>query len=187
MTPRRIWLLVLAIGLTAVGCGVPAEDRATFEPDDDVPFGLLGTAPPSSAPAEAPTVPVCLVRGDQLEVVDHPLVPPATPLGRLRSAAAPLPGERAQGLSTSLSDDAVTDVTVTGSTATVSLGRQLPELAADVQLLAVAQAVCTLTTEPPTTAVRFTVDGAPVEVPRGNGSTTSDPVIRADYPSLIPS
>jgi spore germination protein GerM len=61
----------------------------------------------------------------------------------------------------------------------------ITELGGDEQLLAVAQLVCTLTARPGVGPVSFTLEGAPVDVPTGDGSLTSGPVSRDDYADLL--
>ena len=64
----------------------------------------------------------------------------------------------------------------------------LPEvsaLPADEQLLAVAQIVCTLTGRPGVGQVSFTLQGARLAVPKGDGSLVSSPVARDDYAGLM--
>lgn len=53
-------------------------------------------------------------------------------------------------------------------------------------IFAFAQLVCTLTSRSDIRSVTFTRAGLPVEVPRGDGSLTSGPLVFADYASLRP-
>ncbi len=53
------------------------------------------------------------------------------------------------------------------------------------QLKALAQLVCTFTEQRGVGQVQFSVSGSSAEVPRGDGSSTSDPVSRLDYTDLI--
>jgi spore germination protein GerM len=69
--------------------------------------------------------------------------------------------------------------------ATVSVTPGFPGLSGGNQLLAVAQVVWTLTELPTVTAVRFSVDGTPVEIPTDDG-LTDRPVDRDDYRSVKP-
>ncbi len=48
------------------------------------------------------------------------------------------------------------------------------------------QLVCTFTARAGIGQVAFTLSGAPVDVPRGDGSLTADPVSRDDYAELLP-
>ena len=69
--------------------------------------------------------------------------------------------------------------------AQVDLAAEFAELGSDRQLLAIAQLVLTLTSRPGVGQVAFTLDTAPIDVPRADGTITSDPVTRADYASML--
>lgn len=81
----------------------------------------------------------------------------------------------------------VASVSVSRGIASVDLRSSVEDLSGRNQLLAFAQLVCTLTAQPGIGSVAFTVDGQPIEVPRGDGSLTSGSVSRDAYASLITS
>jgi hypothetical protein len=181
---------VVALGLSLVGCGVSAEQDASLAGAEDVPFGLLDPAVESESPLEGATgtaVPVFLVRGEGPELVG---VARLAPSGALSSrldvlAEGPTPSEAASGLRSALAGpEAVTSVDLSGGVARVDLSRDFTELSGSDQLLAIAQMVFTLTERADVSRVGFTLDGEPVQVPRGDGSLTSDPVARGDYADL---
>lgn len=58
------------------------------------------------------------------------------------------------------------------------------EIRAAEQPIAIAQVVFTLTRRPEVERVAFTLEGDPLEVPRGDGSLTSDPLTQGDFPEL---
>lgn len=182
--------VLAAVALAAAGCGVTAEDGATLADAEDVPFGLLDPAPAVESPLEGATgtaVPVFLVRPDGPQLVG---VARLAPSGALSSrldvlAEGPTAAEEASGLRSALpGPEAVTSVELSGGVAGVDLSRDFTELSGSDQLLAIAQMVFTLTERTDVARVGFTLDGEPVQVPRGDGSLTSDPVARADYADL---
>jgi hypothetical protein len=190
MTARRVALTVFA--LATVGCGVHPSDKASFQADESVPFGLLdattttaGTTPPAP---DAITVRVCLI--DNTGTV-QPL-PRTMPAGfeiidlAKATAQGPSAVERQTGWTTGLpGPELVASVTVSGGVAAVDLTEPFTSMPTDDQLKAVTQLVCTLTGQPGIGQVQFTVDRVPVAVPRGDGSASSDPVSRNDYDHLI--
>jgi spore germination protein GerM len=188
--PIRTLCAALAVVVGAAACGVTADSSARVDADDNVPGGLLETTttiePPGSASASR--VSVCLVASDgTLVQTTRPASAPATPATALTSVARPLePAEVRAGLSTALSADARPTTSVAGGLAMVTLPAGFPEASASDQLAAVAQIVCTLTAQPGVGQVGFEIDGSVIEVPRGDGSTTSDPVSRQDYPATMP-
>jgi spore germination protein GerM len=179
---------VLLVVLVAA-CGVPAEDGARLEDDDDVPFGLLETpsttVPPLTATASA-RVRLCFLRDGALTTVQRS-VQPEVALEAVAQllAVGPRPEEAAQGVTTAVAEDVLRpQVDAARGVATVDLRSGFTALGAEQQLLAVAQIVCTLTGRPGVGQVTFSLDGDPVDVPRGDGSTRSNPVARDDYRQL---
>lgn len=53
------------------------------------------------------------------------------------------------------------------------------------EILAYGQIVCTLTGRFDVSAVSFTRDGKPLEVPRADGTLTSEPLRGSDYAGLL--
>lgn len=187
----RRWGAALVVAAVA-GCGVPTEGTATRFDRDAVPFDLV--AAPSSTTTTTTTprqptvdVPLFFVLNGQLAGVRHPLPPPLTLLSVLGAlAAGPTAEELATGLRSVLPPvGAVQDVRLAGGVATVALGPAFTTLAGPDQVLAVAQVVATLTGQPGVGRVAFTLDGAPVAVPRQDGSLASDSVSRDDYAALL--
>jgi hypothetical protein len=188
-------LLAGVAALTTLGalgaCGVPTEDSARLEDDADVPFGLLDEATTTTPPATGvnPTgasLQICLLRDDELARVGRaaPATPALSDVVELL-AAGPTPEELDGDITTALADDAVDpDVESAHGIAEVDLTGAFAADAGARQALAVAQIVCTLTSQPGIGQVTFTLDGDPVDVPRGDGSTTSDPVSLDDYRQL---
>jgi len=185
-------LLAGVAALTALAaCGVPTEDTAQIEDDAEVPFGLLDEATTTTPPATGLTptgtsLQICLLRDDGLARVRRagPATPTLSDVVELL-AAGPTPEELAHDITTAIADDAVvTDVDAAHGIAEVDLTRAFAADAGARQALAVAQIVCTLTSQPGIGQVTFTLDGDPVDVPRGDGSTTSDPVSLDDYRQL---
>ncbi len=77
------------------------------------------------------------------------------------------------------------DARLLGGIARVDLGPAVSALPGGEQLLAVAQIVCTLTGRPGVGQVSFTLEGASLAVPKGDGSLVTSPVARDDYASLV--
>ena len=189
MNARRpaAWLAAGLLWLLA-GCGVPADPVPRSIPDEEVPFGLVGTTTSSTTrPASAIRAVVFLVEGDRLVPVRRQVPAPATPDAVLATVAAgPTPPEAAAGLRTAL----VTGVRlsqVADGTATVRLDRDF--VAADLreQILALAQLVYTVTELPGIRGVQFTFDGQPAEIPTAQGRLKAGAVSRADFAVIVPS
>lgn len=175
---------LLAVALTA--CGISSESTAHRVEPDEVPFDLLDPAPTTAAPAGGPSVPVYLVRDDRLVERERTL-----PRGRGTDdviallAAGPTPEEADAGLSSSLPEDQVAGASTSRGLVQVDLRATFAELRARDQALAIAQLVFTLTARPGIGRVGFTLDGAGIEVPRGDGALTTDPLSRDDFPGLV--
>jgi hypothetical protein len=194
---RRRLLATCAVSaglVLAAACGIDGDDQPRFEPEAAVPFDLLGTTPPGTtqvAPGAAGvSTRICLVGADDLvHTVDRSLQPGYQLLDLVDSLrAGPSDGERTFGLTTALADPGtVTAIDVEGGVATVDLDASLAARPTIDQLTVVTQLVCTLTEQPGIGQVRFRVGGLPIAVPRGDGSSTSDPVSRQDYATLIAS
>lgn len=195
MTIRKlleVLALVAVMAIGAVACGVPSDDQARFEPEGAVPFDLLGTMPPgtdlASPAGGAIPVQVCLVGADGRV---HPVSRTAPPGGELVDLIAilitgPTDTERSFGLTTAIVEPGTVDaVAVDAGVGTVDLDEDVTSIPTADQLIAVTQIVCTLTDQPGVGQVRFRVAGRPIAVPRGDGSSTTDAVSRADYEQLI--
>jgi hypothetical protein len=177
--------VIVVMVITLGGCGVGAEGHAVTVDPSKVPFALLD---PNAAPFLSPSAPspdataLCFVDGSELVVVRRSLgstPDPADVLAALSVAPA--------GLRTTIGQPPVIrQVGVRGGVATVDLGGEVSTLSPGDQLLAFGQIVCTLTTRPGIGQVSFTLDGAPLNVPRGDGSLGSGPVSRDDYGALLP-
>ncbi len=96
--------------------------------------------------------------------------------------------ETAAGLRSALPDkDTFGRVSLASGTARVDLGRPFTSLSSSDQIVALGQLVYTLTARPGVGLVRFTLLGAPTEVPRADGSLTAARVSRDDYLAIAPS
>ncbi len=181
------WTLTLASVFGA--CAVEEQQRARTRNDADVPFGLLDeAAPPLLPPTPGSTtegVSLCFLEGDRLRVVVSALVPGRDLTDVVRALAEP-PGDEETELRSAIGEPRlVADVTLAAGVARVDLLPAITSLSGDEQLFAVAQLVCTLTGQPGVGPVSFTLEGADVDVPRGDGSLTSEPVSRDDYANLL--
>jgi spore germination protein GerM len=184
--------VVVMLVAASTGCGVREQSSPQSIDASDVPFGLL-ESPPTSEGSSA----------------NEPARDPFTIyfLGSERLMPVQRQAEHAPGLATAL------DILAEGPTAEeIALGLQSavgPESPArpvgneeDVavveltdaflagssdQIVGLAQIVYTLTEIPGLGRVQFLVAGEPVEVPRGDGVLTTEPVSRADYILLAPS
>lgn len=173
----------------ATGCAVPAQDEARRARDEAVPFALLDPlAPPIVPPASGPSsepVALCFVRDGRLVIVSDEIGAPADLRAVLDALASP-PADAGPLLRTALTEPSVVrEVRLFGGIARVDLLPEVSALPADEQLLAVAQIVCTLTGRPGVGQVSFTLQGARLAVPKGDGSLVSSPVARDDYAGLM--
>lgn len=195
-TPRRRLMVVIGASLLTLGvvpsCGIASDDQAQFKPEADVPFDLLGTVPPGTdviPPANTSSrSTICLPGADGRNYSVQRAMPTGyTPLDLIDVVTAgPTKAERAVGLTNSIGEPhTVTTVEVDAGVATVDLDPDIAGRPTADQLKLVMQVVCTLTAQPGIGQVRFTVDHLTIAVPRGDGSTSSDPVSREDYEKQI--
>lgn len=188
---RALTLLLLALLLTA--CGVPTGNEA--ETVEDVPFGLLDpqAAEPAetAAPAEGPAVQIYLVDPAALRLapVERRLDEGEASLSDVMDILlnGPTRAEQRQGLITALvDDDAVAATDLVGGVASVDLTQQFTLLDGPTQRLAIAQVVLTLTGRPGVGRVSFTLEGQPIDIPRGDGTLAQGSVSRDNYRELLP-
>jgi spore germination protein GerM len=191
VTVDRIrWLRVAATAVLValgIGCGVPADGTATPRDPDDVRFGLLDPEPPAPPVGAGSPISVYLVVDEDAPVlapVDRRVPAPVDLSERLLALVeGPTEAERQAGLTTAIPADVdvIESVSVNGGIAEVELDAEFGSIPAEDQVIAIAQVVYTLTAAPGVGRVSFLVDGEPVDVPRGDGTLTSDSVSRDAY------
>jgi hypothetical protein len=193
--PGRTRGVVLGATLVAVvlgaACGVPSDEDPTVTPAEEVPYDLLSptTTALAAGSVQGGETTICLSLDGALLTLGRARDgdPPLRSLDALL-AAGPTAGESRVGLRSALDDDDVLDgVSSEDGGAVVRLGDGFTELPADQQLVAVAQATCTLTAQLGVVRVAFELDGDQVDVPVQGGELVSRPVTRADYARLIAS
>jgi spore germination protein GerM len=192
VTYRRVMILV-AMALAGASCGIPADDQATLAQPGSVPYDLLGEGPAATATTQvaAPTekATVFLVQGERLAPVQRELPAPVSVESVLESlAAGPTVTEVQLGLRTALltTPGLLRSGGVSGGIATIDLGQPFTEIAGRDQIVALAQIVSTVTGLPGVGRARFTLDGQPVGILRGDGAVTTETVSRDDYATLAP-
>jgi spore germination protein GerM len=186
-------VLLAALASALVACGVRAESDARFVDNEQVPFDLLDGTTTRPSPTAAPegatsSIELCFVDGDDRLVPSSRPARPGAEVAEVTQQLAEGPNrlEAAVGLRSALPDGAVAGrVESAGGIAEVDLVPSFTDIGGEQQLLAIAQVVCTLTARPGIGQVAFTLDGSPIAVPRGDASTTTDPLTRDDYRSLI--
>ena len=179
-------VLLAAVIIAVAACGVRTDRDVVVADPEDVPFGLLEEEPTETTvvTGNATEVTICLWDGDRLkEVRTGGSAEAAETLALL---ASPPRDEATRLLSTAVFEPAIfRSVSVTAGVARVDLAATFTEADATAQRAVIAQAVCTLTARPGIGQVEFTLDGTPIAVPRGDGSTTTDRVTREDYAGLL--
>ena len=187
-TTRRWLLLSLLVALLA-GCA-PDTGHVHRVAPSSVPFGLMSISRSSGASdvPRGPTTRVYLLHGGRLKAAVRRIVGANVPAEAMRSLlAGPTESESAAGLDTAIPPEThLLSLDVSTGIATVDLSTEFGALGGDNQTDAVAQIVYTITASPYIDAVRFDINGRPIEVPDGTGSLSATPKRRDDYPALRP-
>jgi len=193
VTRRRLGLLAatLVLALISGACGIPNSSAPQSLSRRDVPFGLL--SPSASSPRANPSRPqvptvVYLLQAGHLVPAVHSVDAPLS-LQKVLDALVrgPTDRESTSGLQSAISTQArLTATGVAGGVATVDLGGGFGQIGGREQILAVAQAIFTVTNLPSVTGVIFTDAGQPVDAPAGDGTLTSGPLVRQDFATLAP-
>lgn len=195
----RLVGLAAAVSLLVAACGIEPEGQATTRRPETVPFDLLDAAPTTTTSTSTPTDVtsttvdpdqenrvIYLWQGDDLTAVSRQMDADAGLAHVIIAVSAgPTAEEAASGLFTAISDaSAVRGVSVARGTATVDLDGSFVETAPGTETAALAQIIFTLTAWPGVGRVAFTLEGGTVEVPRGDGTLTTEPLTRDDFPDL---
>lgn len=174
--------LVLVLVLT--GCGVPQDAAPRALDPAEAPFST--TSPePVAEPVGPGRVALYFVRDDRLVLTTRAVRRAAAAPALLDLLlAGPTPEEIAAGTSSRIPASlTVEQVEVDGDIALVTLGGPADQVIS-AQALAFAQIVSTLTAPGRFAGVRFRLDGEDLQVPRGDGLLTFDPLDRGDYAEL---
>ena len=173
--------------MSVAGCSVAGSKHATEIGDDQVPYSLLDPeAPPAVPIVGGRGIEVCLLDGETVVVIDRRIEEAAGLLDIISGLSATSARETAAGLQTAVGGaDEIHDVTLRGGIAAVDFTATAAQTLTQDPLATIAQIVCTLTRQPGIGSVRFTADGAAIDVPRSDGSLTDAPVAREDYESLL--
>lgn len=185
---RRV--LGALVVLVAVACGVPEDDRPQELSADEVPFGLLTTAPTTTTtPVDLPPerqAELYFVDGDgdiapvEREVADRSAETVIETLLATESSGLPTP------FSSSIPPDTtLLDIFTEDDVLTVDLSEQFDDIEGERQIAAVAQIVFTATGLEGIDEVAFRVEGEDRDVNNEDGATQDGPVSRNDYRDLL--
>jgi spore germination protein GerM len=184
--------LVLMVVTGLGGCGVRSDPSPRTLSAGDVPYGLLEEAPPTTAVHHAPSVPtapvnVYFVEGDRMHAVVRQVNAPASvPKALTALLFGTLEDEAAAGVRSAINPTATVQArAMDASTYLVDLSPEFAQGSVSEQALGLAQIVWTATDFPGVTGVRFTLNGAPIQVPTPAGST-GEPVNRDAFAELAP-
>jgi spore germination protein GerM len=188
----RLAVASMVLLAAVAGCGITPDRHATLAAPESVPFDLLGQAPSATAttlplsPTEKGTI--FLVQGERLAPVQRVLPAPVSVESVLEALiAGPTATEVQLGLRTALLAPGLMRYgSASGGIATIDLGQPFTEIAGRDQIVALAQIVSTVTGLPGVGRARFTLEGNPVGILRGDGAVTTDSVSRDDYSPLAP-
>lgn len=186
----RRWLALLVVllaGAGLTGCGLPVNEQPSAIPASAVPFGLLRPSPSAAASSEAgPKSRIFFLQDGRLRPVTRSIHGVNPPADLVRAVLlGPRPAESEQGLTSAIpAQTRLLSLDVSGTTATLDLSKEFGDLGGPAQVQAVAQLVYTVSQSPHIDAVRFDVEGKPIEVPDATGSLTLAAVSPRDYPTL---
>jgi hypothetical protein len=188
---RRL-LAAAVVAVVAAACGVSTDDGPRALPRSGVPFDLLqpsSTIVRSTTPVAVTTeVPVYLVAGSRLAVARRLVESPPSLFRSIESLlAGPTAEEAGIGLRSAITNQTrLLSVRVQSGVATIDLSGEFAAIGGQEQILALAQLVYTATAARGVLGVKLSLDSRPVEVPRGDGTLSPDPLGPADYAALAP-
>ena len=184
----------VVVGVGVGGCGVRSDREPRTVSAADVPYGLLEeAAPPTTAPPpRTPAVPaaavnVYFVNADHMSAAVRQVNAPATVAKALSALLfGPQEDEVTAGVRSAISPTASVQArALEPGTYLVDLSPEFAQGSVSEQVLGLAQIVWTATEFPGVTGVRFTLNGAPIQVPTPGGST-GDPVGREAFAEVAP-
>lgn len=173
-------LAILVFATT--GCGVRGEASPTRLED----IALSPEAVPAEArpEEEGPTTVVFFVRDERLEAVERS-TPPTLGAAVRGLLQGPRETEAEGGLRSAVpAGTELLSASLVEGLATIDLSVDFASVVGPEQVLALAQLVYTATSIPEVSSVRVAIAGAPIDAARGDGSLSSGPVRREDYPDL---
>ena len=188
-------LLALVALAGLVSCGVAPEQQAHLFRSNEVPSGILDrvaaptttSAGPSTTQASLAPYRLFFVRSGALHEVTRTStgLPSAFDLVE-ELIEGPTVAETAGGFRSALGTASVVSaVKLTGALAQVDLARTFADIPRQDQTLAIGQITLTLTDRPDIVRVQYTMANITIDVPKGNGSLTHEPVGAEDFRELI--
>ncbi len=190
-TATLVFALLAALG----GCGVQREEGPRVLPAANVPYGLLEEVPSTTTSVRRPTpsvakssVFVFFVRGGRMYPVVREVNAPVT-VGKSLTALVfgTLEDESAQGIRSAINPAAgVQARSIDPASVLVDLSPEFVQGPTSEQVLGLAQIVYTATEVTGITGVRFTLNGASIEVPTPSGSLISGAVGRDAFADFAP-
>ncbi len=172
--------------LFVTACGVPVDHTARTLDPDSAPYRVV-TRDRIAPPPGSYRIVVFLVRDGALVPVPRRVKAQPTPTDVLRTlSAGPTAQERSEGLRTALpvEDDPEVLRTV-DHIVTLNVPSTAESSNRTDAVFGFAQLVLTLTSLPSVSGVVFQDQGRPLQVPRADGSLTTEPLARVDYRELI--
>jgi len=187
--------LLVALAIAAAGCGDGDDGAVGPTAGPTVEPTTAPTVPTSPSPTEEPsegtvTVLVYFLSGEKLATAERTL-PATKAVGKAAMNAlcgGPNDYERAAGLTSSVPKGTeVLGISVKDKVATVDLSGQYASGGGSLSMMTrIAQVVYTLTQFDTIRAVRFHLDGEPVEALGGEGIIVDTPQRRADWEDFEP-
>jgi spore germination protein GerM len=184
---RRLLPLVLVGFAVAAACGVPADDSPQELTADEVPFGLLTTAPATpTTSAGGQRADVYFVNAEGEIVRETRDVEDLSAQTVIESLLATDTSTLPIGISSNIPPDTILlDSSIEDGVLTVDLSPQFQTIEGNRFNTAAAQIVFTATGVEDVDAVSFQVDGEPITVGDDEGVAQEEPVDRMDYDGLL--
>jgi hypothetical protein len=181
---RGVTVPVMVALLATTGCGIPHDATPTTMPGGIVEPALAAV----DRRPESPDVQAELFLVQAQQLVKARRSTPRRDLADVltRLLKGPTEAEFSAGIRSAISTQTtLRSARQEGDTAVIDLSGALVEVGGPEQILAVAQLVLTATAIPGISQVRFLLEGQAVEVPRSDGTLTSETLRATDYASLL--